>query len=536
MRKFVVASAAVALFFGASPVLAQEPECPAGQFKCMSLNACATGPQCDEADKSKGFSGQQGGHQGNTNQGGQNNFNSGNNNQGGQNNFNQGNNNNGNFNQNQNGQQGGNNSFNQGNNGGNNNNGNFNNGPMNDEQMQKQDEQRQKQDEERQKKDDARMKNEQERQVKQVKGDIKRFAGDVKRMKSEIARQEKGLKKCGIGLPQDIASALSETDALIAKAATLTDAEEIQSVQMDLHEKMQTVQESQQGFGYLQGFCRMLPDAEKMMKQAVKEYARVVKQAQRNTELDLTEVIADYDKAITIQKETLQKVKATMTTKPEEAMETMQSDFFPGFEDVFNAVGHIDALANSAKGVKSLESQLKRAKKNRDNLEKRGKDVSLLSDAISQMEDAIGDVKAIRKEKKLDPEDMMGAFEDAFTSLEEVGNALEEFGISNPAYAKKFGPSKGPNWNVPQFKGMPQMPQRGGGDSHMMDGGGQGFGPSQGGQGFGPGGGPGFGGQQNDGGPGGFPSGDQGFGPGGPGGFPQGPGAQKKADTQVAQR
>lgn len=416
---------------------------------------------------------------------------------------------------------------------------------MSPEDFEKQDAERQKRDEERQKKDDERMKKEQERNVKRMQGDVKRFSGEVKRMKSEITRQEKSLKKCGIGLPQDVTAALADTDAILAKAAAGTDFEEIQNAQMDLQEKMQVVRESQMSFGYLQGFCRMLPEADKMLKKATKEYNRVVKAASRNKELDLSEVKADYEAEFNKLQGVLNQVKEKMTVAPEEAMEMMQDDFFPGFEDVFNSIGHIDALANSSKGVKSLESQLKRAKKNLSTLQKKGKDVADLSDAIGQLESAVSEAKSVSRQRKFDPEELMGAFEDAFEALDQVSNALGELGVRNPDYAKSFNmPKNGPQFNVPQFKGLPQRqqgPGMGPGGPEMMGPGGPGFGSgpmSPGGEGFGPGG-PGMGPGGFPGGPGGFPGGQEMMGPPPGGGFEGGdfgPGAQKKPQTQVAKR
>lgn len=534
MRKIVFASAAMSLLFGAMPVLAQDngAQCPEGQFRCGSMNnACATGPQCDAADKAGGkqmISPQNG----DPNMGGE---------QGFRGDPNQNRDQRGMPNENQRpedtrwfGQPG-----------------------MNEEQFNQQNEDRQKQDDarmerdqkqqdERMKKDEERQKKDQERNVKRMQSDVKRFSGEVKRMKSDITRQEKTLKKCGIGLPADVTAAIAETDSLLTKAAASKDFEEIQNAQMELQEKMQVVRESQQSFGYLQGFCRMLPEGDKMLKRAAKEFNRVAKAASRNKDLDLSELKADYETELSKVKGVLDQVKQKMTTEPEEAMEMMQNDFFAGFEDVFNAIGLIDALANSSKGVKSLESQLKRVKKNLASLTKKGKDTSELSGAVSEFESAINDLKALRKQKKFDPEDMMGAFEDAFGALEEVGNALEELGVRNPDYAKNFSmPKNGPQFNVPQFKGLPQRQQGPGG-------------PGMGPQDMGPGGFPG-GPSMGPQGPGGFPGGDQGFGPQGPGGFPGGPGfgagqemmgpppgdfeggefgpeAKKKAATQVAKR
>lgn len=356
------------------------------------------------------------------------------------------------------------------------------------------DEDFQKQDEERQKRDDERMKKEQERNLKMMKSNMNNFTRGLSQMKKQMERQQVSLKKCGVGMPQDVSSALSESDALIAKAKASTDFEELQGLQEELNEKMQTIGQSQGQFGYLQGFCRMLPEADKMIKRAQKEYNRVAKAAARNKDLDISSIGAEFTTALDAQKALLQQIKQAMTSDPEEAMEMMQSDFFPGFEDVFNKVGHLDALVNSEKGIKMLEAQVKRAKKSLDKLKKKDEDVDDLSSAISELEAAIKEAKEVRKQKGFEPEDLMSAFEEAFSALQSVSDQLEEFGIYSPEYTKNMGPQKGPQFNIPSFGGG-SGPQMGPGKGPMGPGQGP-MGPGNGPQGpggFGPDGGDDFG-------------------------------------------
>ncbi|MDO8489967.1 MAG: hypothetical protein Q7S47_00950 [bacterium] len=304
-----------------------------------------------------------------------------------------------------------------------------------------------------QKRQEGQMKKQQEQQMKMMKQGAQQALKGIANLKKQISRQEGQLKKCGVGMPQEVVSAIADADALAGKIGASSDVDELQELMQDMQYSMQTVGESQQQFGMLQGMCQMLPQATKMFTQADKKFKAVVKTASKNKSIDISDLTADYQVSVDSLKMILAQVKETMTTDPEGAMQSLQEDFFQGFNEVFQKIGNIKAVSQSAKGVTALDKSLANFKKQRDKLSKKGSDVAELSDAIGLLESSIIDLKDIRKTKGFDPQDMMSAFEDAFSAIEDVASALDDLGVQTANLVPKFGPMNTPKFDIPQFSG-----------------------------------------------------------------------------------
>lgn len=361
---------------------------------------------------------------------------------------------------------------------------------MNEEQFNKQeedrmkrDEERSKKDEERQQKEEARMKKDQERQLVSMKKKFTREAKNIGMMRKKIARFEKTLTKCGASMPTDIISALDAVDALKSKADASQSMDDFYGHMEEMEGHMQVIRESEGQFGMLEGLCNgMIPQAQRMLKEMrkTKPLEKLIAKSGDLAE-ELNGLLAEYKTEVDKLDAVLGQVKQAASTDAQEAMETLQTDFFGAMDAVFTKRGQIEAVAQSKKGIDMLTKQLEKLKKQRTKLAKKeGADVTTLTSALEKLEEAIGEIKAVRKAKG-DPEEMMEPFSEAFSALEEASEALQELGGGQSDYTRQFmkmmgGPPGGPggpgpnmkmNFGVPSFGGM-MGPSRGPGGPDMM--------------------------------------------------------------------
>lgn len=352
-----------------------------------------------------------------------------------------------------------------------------------EEERTKRDEERMKKDEERQQKEEARMKKDQERQLVSTKKKFTREAKNIGMMRKKITRFEKTLTKCGASMPKDIVSALDAVDSLMPKAQAAQSMDDFQGHMEEMEGHMQTIRESEGQFGMLEGLCSgMIPQAQRMLKE-MRKTRPLEKLIAKSGDLieELNGLFAEYKTEVDKLDAVLGQVKQAASTDAQEAMETLQTDFFGAMDAVFTKRGQIEAVAQSKKGVDMLVKQLEKLKKQRNKLAKKeGADVTALSGALENLEEAIGEIKAVRKAKG-DPEDMMEPFAEAFGALEEASEAVQELGGGQSDYTRQFmkmmggpqgGPGGGPgqnmkmNFGVPSFGGM-MGPQRGPGGPDM---------------------------------------------------------------------
>ena len=328
-----------------------------------------------------------------------------------------------------------------------------------EEERTKRDEERMKKDDERRTKDDARMKKEQDRQLSSMKKNYSRQAKGISSMRKKITRLEKTLSKCGVGIPKETLSALDAVDTLKPKVDAAKDMDEFQGHMEEMEGHMQTIRESEGQFGMLDGFCgQMLPQAERMLKD-LRKTKPLEKMIAKSGDLvdELNELLAGYKTEVEALAGVLAKAKETASSDPQEAMESLQTDFFGSMDTVFNKRGQIEAVSQSKKGVDMLTKQLTSMKKKRDKLAKKeGADVTALTAALEKLEDSLGEIKAVRKAKG-DPEEMMEPFLEAFGALEEASEALQELGGGQNDYTRQFMKMMGPPGGGPGGQGGPRM-------------------------------------------------------------------------------
>ena len=404
-------------------------------------------------------------------------------------------------------------------------------GGMSDEDREKMDEQRSKQEEERMKKQEEADKKRQERDMKMMKNGFKQGLKGMKQMKTKLASAEKNIfGKCGISTPADLKEALAKVDEIAGKIDATTDFEELQTLMMDFQDSMNSFRESEGTMGFMMEFCqRMMPEAKRQLKQFDSNYKRLEKLVKKSKEVDLTGALSEYKTQLESLRSTLEEVKTTLATSPEDAMEKLKGDFFESMDTMYTKQGEIEAVANMSKGLSSLVKEQKRLKAQLAKLmKKKDVDTSSLEEAVGSLGSAIGEIQSLQKQK-VDPEELMGAFESAFEAMQNASNALEELGVQMYGGGMNFNASpKAYSLSVPKVNfNQFNLPEQRPGQNQM--------GPGFGGQGA-PTQGPGFNGDQGFGGPGGPMQGpmgpEGGFGP--QDGF--GPEAKATPKTQVARR
>jgi len=327
--------------------------------------------------------------------------------------------------------------------------GGFQNGMMSNDQQQgptdEQMAQQQKQMEEQQKKMD-------EQRFKMMKQGLSQFKQGTQRMKTQVAQMEKKLSSCGVSMPEELKTAITDSQAAIPKIDAAKDATELESIMDEVSSSGQAMQEWGPKLGNLDRLCQMLKDADNQMKRMTKENDAQVKRVQAKKNLDLSGLIVDLKDQTDQLKQALADARTESKTDPESALSTLQDGFYGSLSDRDNTRQAIEMALNVTQGLKNSDKEIKKYSSAIDRLKKQKKDVGDLPQQLADLKSRQSDIQALLK-TKFDPSDLTDLIQEAFDIRDQIVNDLEDLGALND-YMSQAKSSSGVQFQLPKGFGM----------------------------------------------------------------------------------
>lgn len=352
---------------------------------------------------------------------------------------------------------------------------------------------------ERQKIDEERF----QRMKKEFSG-FERMIKEMQKFSTRIERSLKSKRCTEVGVPAEFKNAIQKAPELLAKIKNAKSAEEIEEVLPDLMDIGDSMREMGNTMGELMGLCEMLKRSTSDIRNIDRAVKRVAAYVKKNPVLE--ESINELKAIAEAMKQGIQKAKELAKTDPQEAFDTIQSEFYDRMEEFWNLMGEIDMVQNLSKGINQAASEIKRAEQKVKVLSKNKKIdqevVAQLNDIVQRLKEDLNELRALQKQKG-SVEEIKALAEEMWQKFMEYENLLAEIGQSS--YGPKIAPTETIEFRPPDafdFGPPPGGGFGGGGGEFGMPGGPGGV---EGGGGFGgPGSGPGGSGGTSGGSGGGF--------------------------------
>ena len=295
------------------------------------------------------------------------------------------------------------------------------------------------------------MKQMDEQRFKQMKQGMAQFAKGVKMLKASVAKVKTKLQKCGVGLPEELANALSAADGLTTKIQEAQTADELEEVIADIEDIGSVMQEWGPKLGNLTRICSMTKQADKDMKSVNTYVTRIEKQVKAYKKVDLTELLGQYKQEVTLLSTALTDAKALSATDPEGALEMIENDFYGQMDNVKNARTSVEMALNVSKGLTTAKQEIKTFEQQIKKLKSKKIDTAAADELLAALKTQVDELKQLVASKNFTAEDMVDKVETVFDTKQQLSDTLDEL-RGGAEYMPTVNADKGVNYNF-------QLPQ-----------------------------------------------------------------------------
>ena len=295
----------------------------------------------------------------------------------------------------------------------------------------------------------AQQKKMDEQRFKQMKKGLSQFKQGTTRMKSEISRMEKTLTKCGVGIPDELKKALSDSEAVVPKIEAAQDIDALEAVMDEIESSGDAMKEWGPKMGKFQQLCEMLKRADQELKRVKKDVTRLEKRVGSQKKYDLSELIAEVKDLASKLEASLVDAKAKGKTDPEEAIDVLKDEFFENMSDLSMAQQGVEMALDVTKGLKDADREIKKYDGLAKKLKNQKKDTAELEGQIADLKTKRKEVADLLAKKKFDADDLVSLINEASDARNEVVNTLEDFGALQD-FMPQFKQGQGVDFQLPQ--------------------------------------------------------------------------------------
>ena len=265
-----------------------------------------------------------------------------------------------------------------------------------------------------------------ERRLQDMKRGMNQFTRSIAMMKKSVARTKVVVSKCGVSIPEELVNALNSSDSLVAKINNAKTADELDEVVGDIEDIGSVMQDWGPRMGDLNRLCQMLKQADRDLKQLDRSLKRY--QAKNSAKLDLSEILAEYKTNVDNMRQALSQAKELAKTDPAEALTKIEDDFYGNMDNVRNSEQAINMVLNISRGIRQASAEIKKIERDIKNLKKKKIDTAQLEELLADFKVQLGDIKNLVK-GKFDADELISKVETTFDTLEQIFDAMQEYGL-----------------------------------------------------------------------------------------------------------
>lgn len=275
---------------------------------------------------------------------------------------------------------------------------------------------------------DERMKAEEERRNTQQLAMLKRAIYGMEQGVKQFERQVARLTKQGITIPTTVTDKLARLKELFAAVKGAENFDKAQEDLQEISEAMQSLHEEQQVLEKLSRWPQTIKQIDKMIKQ----FDRRLKQnkalaAKLNKKgFAVDDVFAKFELSVNNLKEVRAKAVDLAKTDIDQAYDLLEDEFFDKVEEIAESERVLQQLANLGRFSSEFTRGIKQAEKMIKTLERKKIDVSALKEKLAAIKEQGEEIKRLMKEKPLNEEALVDAFEEMQSSHQEFEELADE--------------------------------------------------------------------------------------------------------------
>jgi hypothetical protein len=289
-----------------------------------------------------------------------------------------------------------------------------------------------------------------QQRLQMMKQSLKQFTKEVSRVKSQV----QSLQKKGVNVPAELSQAITQVEGMADKVKNAQSADDIEGDMSDFQDAASTIRDWMPRLGRLAQLPQMLKQADKEISKVEKAYTSDSKRV-KSAKLDLSDALAAFRQAIDGQKAVLDQAKQLNTSDPEEAMNTLQDDFFGNMDNVWEKDRVIQMAVNVKQGISQMTKEFKDADKTIKTLQKKKIDTADLEPLLTDGKAEFEQLKVLAAQKPIDLESLKDEIERMMEIKQQYSDKLQEL-TGDTGYALPQQP-QGQNFqfNLPSSFMMP---------------------------------------------------------------------------------
>lgn len=286
-----------------------------------------------------------------------------------------------------------------------------------------------------------------EEQLKQMKRGLSQFVNGANQMKRFIDRAKPRLKKCGVGIPTEITSALDRVATIKTSIEAAKTPEDMMTIGDDIMDVGQTMQEWGPRLGDLTRTCEMFSFVTRDIAQLDRQVQRAITRAKNNPVLDTP--VQQMKTLVDAMKQALTEAKDLASKGEIEAAMDKVEAVNENREEIGALQGEIELLANLKSGLAQARREITRTERVIATLSRRGVDAATIADLkedIAAMKSKLTEIQNLSRQKG-SAEAIHDAVSEAWDTMQEIQNKLDELGYG--LYETNVKESQGVNVKIP---------------------------------------------------------------------------------------
>ena len=255
---------------------------------------------------------------------------------------------------------------------------------------------------------EAKMKEHQRQGLEKAKQGMSNFGKQLSRIKARIA----ALEKKGIKAPAELSEAIAKADEILAKVKAAESFDEIGDAGDSLHEVGDVLQEQLPKLERLANLPKIYARIDKQIKLFDRQLA-ADKLLAKKSKIDLTEVVADFDAALTKTKEAYAAAKAAIAAGDVDGgFSMLEQDVFESMDGVGEHHAVIQQVGRLVATISQANLQIKQYQRQLDNLKRAKHDTAAAQAILDEAKVKHAELKTAALIKPIDPDAMIGILQE----------------------------------------------------------------------------------------------------------------------------
>jgi tetratricopeptide (TPR) repeat protein len=277
---------------------------------------------------------------------------------------------------------------------------------------------------------------------------MKRGLGQFVKGMAMVKKQVNRLVKKGLTPPAELTDALSKVNEIKTKIEAAQSPDELDELPEIVDEVSSVVEEWMPKLPRIAELPRVIKQAEREMTKLERAYKADEKKV-KIKKLDLAENLSEFRQELDKAKTALLEAKELIKTKPDEAFDKLDDDFFANLDNVWEKEKIIQVALNIKSGITRMSAEIRSNQKKIATLKKKKIDTAELESDLATIKENFEEVKKIYNTKPVDVDELINAVEEMMDLMQELKDQIHDLTGQDEYEPKLMGEMKQVDFQMP---------------------------------------------------------------------------------------